>query len=186
MKKTFFAMIIALLAVATMSAQPQGRQHHPKDGMNPEKMIEHRVAMLDKALSLTPDQKTAITALYTEQSQKMRAEMQQMRADKQGKEQPKPEDMQARREAMKAEQEAVDAKVAALLTDEQKVKFEEIKAKQNERGPRNRDGGPSHHKMKRDGKAPQAKQDCCKGEAKAEKAECQNDCCKDKAEAKTK
>lgn len=184
MKKTFLAMIIALLAVATMSAQPQGRQHHAKGGMNPEKMIEHRVAMLDKALSLTPDQKMAIAALYTEQSQKMRAEMQQMRAEKQGKEKPKPEDMQARREAMKAEQQAVDAKVEALLTDEQKTKFEEIRANHNERGPRGRHGGHDRHKMKTDGKAPEAKQDCCKGEAKADKAECQKDCCKDKVETK--
>ena len=46
MKKAFFAMMIALLAVAGMSAQPQGRERHHKGGMNPEKMIEHRIAML--------------------------------------------------------------------------------------------------------------------------------------------
>ena len=184
MKKTFFAIMIALLTVATMSAQPQDHQRGDKHGMNPEKMIEHRVNQLDKALSLTPEQKTAIVAIYTEQHQMMRDEMQQMREAKQDKGRPNAEQMQARREAIKANQEATDAKVAALLTDEQKTKFEQIKAKRGERAPRGRHGGPGHHKMHKDDKAPEAKADCCKGEAKAEKGECQNDCCKSKAEVK--
>ena len=73
--------MVALLAVASVCAQPQGRGHR-HGSMNPGQMIERRVAMLDKELSLTPDQKTAIAAIYTEQAEKMKAKMEQKRADK--------------------------------------------------------------------------------------------------------
>ena len=173
MKKTFFAIMVALLAVAGMNAQPQGRGHHGQ--MNPAQMVERRIAMLDKELTLTPDQKTAIKAIYTEQAEAMKAEMEQMRADKQHVAQPKAEDMKARREAMKARQDEADNKVAALLTAEQKTKFEQLRARQAERGMRHHGKrGPRHE----DGKAPQASGDCCKqSEAKA-------DCCKTQAPVK--
>lgn len=185
MKKTFFAIMVALLAVASVCAQPQGRGHR-HGSMNPGQMIERRVAMLDKELSLTPDQKTAIAAIYTEQAEKMKAKMEQKRADKDNQVQPKPEDMKARREAMKAEQDEVDNKVAQLLTAEQKAKFEQVKAKRAERGHDNkgmRHRGPKHE----DGKAPSfkgkadcdKKAECCKDNAKA-------DCCNSKVEAPVK
>ena len=146
MKKAIFVMMMMLLAVAGMNAQPQGRGHHgPHGGMNPEKMVEHRVAMLDKQLQLTPDQKAAIAAIYTEQAEQMKAEMQLMRGDKDSKVQPKPEDMKARQEQMKARQAEVDAKVAALLSPEQKAKYEQMQAEREKRGHRGHHAGQQGH-----------------------------------------
>ncbi len=173
MKKTFFAIMIALLAVAGVCAQPQDRGHR-RGGMNPGQMVERRIAMLDKELTLTPEQKTAIKAIYTEQAEKMKAQMEQMRADKQHAAQPKPEDMKARREAMRAQQDEVDNKVASLLNAEQKAKFEKLRAQQAERGMRHEGKRGFKHQ---DGKAPQAQGDCCKQAGKA-------DCCKDQTPAK--
>lgn len=170
MKRLFLMMLVAVLAMATVNAQTQERNGHRKGHLSPTQMIEKRIAMLDKELSLTPDQKTAIAAIYAEQAQQMKAEMEQMRANKDQQVQPKPEDMKARREAMKARQDEVDAKVAAQLTAEQKVKFEQIKANMGKRGPR-------HHK-RGDGKAPEGKQDCCNDKM------LQKDCCKDKPTVK--
>lgn len=157
MKKTIFVIMMALLAVAGMNAQPQGRGHHgPRGGMNPEKMIEHRIAMLDKQLQLTPDQKSAIASIYGEQAEQAKAEMQQMQ-DK--KVQPKPEEMKARKEQMKARQAEVDAKVAAVLTADQKAKYEQMVADREQRGNKAR-----HHDGQR--------------HAGKEKAECEGHDCK--------
>ena len=160
--------MMALLAVAGMSAQPQGRGPRPGD-MNPEKMIEHRIAMLDKQLQLTPDQKKAIAAIYTEQAEQMKAQMQQKRDCK---EQPKPEEMKAHHEQMKAGQAEVDAKVAAVLTAEQKEKYEQLQAEHEKRGPRGR-----HHEGKEKAECGQG-HDC--GKEKAECGQPKHEC-KDKA-----
>ena len=133
---------MVLLAVAGMNAQPQGRGPRGPQGMDPGKMIEHRVAMLDKQLQLTPDQKKAIAAIYTEQADQMKAQMQQKRDNK---EQPKPEEMKARHEEMRAHQAEVDAKVAAVLTAEQKEKYEQLQAEHEKRGPRGHHGAPGRH-----------------------------------------
>lgn len=194
MKKTFLALLVALMAITVASAQPQAGQRRQGMEMTTEKMAEHHVAMLDKELSLTPDQKTAITAIYAEQAEQMRAQMQQKRDANQA--QPKPEDMKEHRKFMQEQQEAVDAKVAALLTPEQKEKFEQLKTRKDNCGPRHMGPGHGHHHgdMKPEGKAPghecgkekapgheckqaegKAKQHDCK--EKAEGKECTKDCC---------
>ena len=168
MKKTIFVIMMVLLAVAGMNAQPQGRGPRP-GGMNPEKMIEHRIAMLDKQLQLTPDQKTAIAAIYNEQAEQMKAEMQQMH-DKNV--QPKPEEMKGHHEQMQARQAEVDAKVAAVLTAEQKEKYEQLQAEHEKRGPRGR-----HHEGKEKAECGQG-HDC--GKANAACGQPKHEC-KDKA-----
>ena len=188
MKKTIFVIMMALLAVAGMNAQPQGRGPRPGN-MNPETMIEHRIAMLDKQLQLTPEQKTAIAAIYTEQAEQMKAQMQQ-KFDK--KEQPKPEEMKAHHEQMKASQAEVDAKVAAVLTAEQKEKYEQLQA---ERGIENIDfnkafdnilnGGQVHDCGKEKAECGQPKHEC-KDKAAGHKCDKEkaagHDCGKEKAE----
>ena len=164
---------MALLAVAGMNAQPQGRGPRPGN-MNPETMIEHRIAMLDKQLQLTPEQKTAIAAIYTEQAEQMKAQMQQ-KFDK--KEQPKPEEMKAHHEQMKASQAEVDAKGAAVLTAEQKEKYEQLQAEHEKRGPRGRHDAPGHHHEGKEKAECGQGHDC--GEAKAECGQPRHEC-KDK------
>lgn len=174
MKKTIFVIMMALLAVAGMNAQPQGRGHHgPRGGLNPEQMVEYRVAMLDKHLQLTPDQKTAIAAIYTDQAQKMKANMPQRGTEK--KEQPKPEEMNKLREQMKAQQAEVDAKIASVLTAEQKAKYEQIQAEHGKRGAKGR-----HHDAPRRGHD-KKKEQCDQGHECKDKA-AGKDCCNQKAE----
>ena len=179
--------MMALLAVAGMNAQPQGRGPRGPQGMDPGKMIEHRVAMLDKQLQLTPDQKKAIAAIFNEHMQKMFVQSSQ----------PKPENW-------KAGLAEEDAKVAAVLTAEQKEKYEQLQA---ERGIENIDfkkafdnilnGGQGHDCGKEKAECGQPKHECkdkaaghkCDKEKAAghdcgkEKAECgqQGHECKDKA-----
>ena len=56
MKKIVLALTVALLGTIVMNAQPP-RRHD----MSPEQMVEKRVERLDRALSLTAEQKAAIT-----------------------------------------------------------------------------------------------------------------------------
>lgn len=74
---------------------------------------EARVKQLDEALTLTADQKTKITAIYT----KMQDDMRAMMRDGGG-------DQQANREKMMESMRATRDQVRALLTDEQKAKFD--------------------------------------------------------------
>lgn len=136
MKKIVLVLTVALLGSIVMNAQPPRRPD-----MNPEQMVEKRVEHLDKALSLTEEQKAAIADIYTQ-------EMVNMAKDKPAKkergEMPDEATMKARREQMKASHEATEAKIEAVLTPEQAVKYAELK--QHE-GKRHR----GHHDGKRDG-----------------------------------
>lgn len=161
MKKTFLMMLVAMLATVTVQAQPRhhGGQRHD---MDPTKFIEMRVDRLDKELNLTPEQKTAITAIYTRQADQMRA----AKDRRDGSERPT-------REQMRANHDQVKAEVEAVLTAEQKAKFAQMKDER--RGHHDRKGAPDQRKhggcCKDDGgKKDGGKKDCCKkGEGKCEK-----------------
>lgn len=135
-------MLVALVAAFAMQAQDQPR-HHGRHGhdMNPEKAIEMRVERLDKELGLTPEQKTAITAIFTRQAEQMKAKREQM---SQNGERPS-------REQVRAQAQQLDAEVEAVLTAEQKAKYATLKQQHEQRG----------HKDDRKG-APKGK-DGCKG-----------------------
>ena len=66
MKKIVLILTVALMGITVMNAQPP-RRHE----MNPEQMVAKRVERLDKALSLTEEQKAEITKIYTEEMQAM-------------------------------------------------------------------------------------------------------------------
>ena len=66
MKKIVLVLTVALLGTIVMNAQPPRRPD-----MNPEQMVEKRVEHLDKALSLTEEQKTAIADIYTQEMMNM-------------------------------------------------------------------------------------------------------------------
>ena len=162
MKKFVLILLTVALTATAAIAQPRGKRHHQRPDAG--KMVERRVAMLDSALALTPDQKTAITAIYTN-------EIEQRQAQAKAKhERPDAKNRDVRAREAKERDAELDAKVAQVLTDEQRAKFEQLKLRRHgEAGKRHgRRGGP-----KGKFKADAAKADCCKqtGEAKA-------DCCK--------
>ncbi len=96
--------------------------------MNPEA----RVKQLDEAVSLTAEQKTKITAIYTKAQEDMRAAMRDGGGDQ-----------QANREKMMASMQATRDQVRAVLTDEQKTKFDAMPQRGGRGEGRGRDGGTS-------------------------------------------
>lgn len=176
MKKTLFVFMVALMAFTMASAQgaQQRERHGHGPGMNAEKMIEQRVNMLDKELSLSPEQKAAIATIYNDEHEAMRAEMQQKRADMKGApEKPNQEAKQAHHEAMKAHQEAVDTKVAQVLNPEQRAKFEQMKLQRGNDAHKGRHGGKRGPRGEK-----QAKNECCKPSADQTAKDCASNCCK--------
>ncbi len=107
------AMCSAALCTAPMLAQGGGGMR-----MTPEA----RVAAIDKAVTLTDDQKTKITAMYT-------ADMKKMMALRDAQD----PDMRSKMMAMRADE---NTQIKALLTDDQKPKFDAYVASMPQgRGP---------------------------------------------------
>jgi protein CpxP len=110
----------AALSTVPMMAQGGGGG---RGGMTPEA----RVAAIDKAVTLTDDQKTKITALYTADAKKM--------ADLRAAQDP---DMRTKMMTMRADE---NTQIKAMLTDDQKSKFDAyLAAMPQGRGPGG--GGP--------------------------------------------
>ncbi len=126
MKKIVLVLTVALLGTIVMNAQPPRRS-----GMNPGQMVEKRVERLDKALSLTEDQKAEIIKIY---SQEMESMGKDRPAKKERGERPDEATMKARNEQMKAKREATEAKIEAVLTPEQAAKYAELKQRDGKRG----------------------------------------------------
>ena len=152
MKKIVLMMIVALMGTMMTNAQPP-RRHD----MDPQRMVEQRVEHLDKALSLTSEQKAEITKLYTLEMEAMSKEM-PARNDK--SERPDEATMKAHHEKMKAQREATDSKIESLLTPKQAAKFAEFKEHQGKRGHDKRhEGRPDG--MRGHKKAHKKCGDCC-------------------------
>jgi Spy/CpxP family protein refolding chaperone len=116
-----FSLLVAIgaLFVAGVQAQDQtapseGQRGKGRGGqmMSPEARVEQ----LDKALTLTDDQKTKIKDIYTKAADDMRAAMKEGRDG----------DREAARAKMMEKMRATRDQVRALLTDEQKKKFDEM------------------------------------------------------------
>lgn len=132
MKKIVLALTVALMGTMMMSAQPPRRAN-----MSPEQMVERRVDRLEKALSLTEEQKAEITKIYSQEMEDMAKEGPSKR---ERGERPDQATMQARSEQMKAKREATEAKIEALLTPEQAAKYAEMKKQDGKRGRNHHDG----------------------------------------------
>lgn len=105
MKKLIMAMLIAVFAGQSVSAQNNMRQR-----MSPEQRMEMRIDRLDKKLSLTDEQKTKIRELYTDfDKQKVSREQ--------------------RREAM----EKLNTNIKAVLTADQQKLYDEMQKEMAER-----------------------------------------------------
>jgi len=112
------ALAICSAALSTVPMMAQGGGGMGR--MTPEA----RVAAIDKAVTLTDDQKTKITALLTDDQKKM-ADMRNSG-----------EDMQTMMPKMRAMRTEENDKIKAMLTDEQKPKFDAYLAAQPQgRGP---------------------------------------------------
>jgi len=111
------ALCSAALCTVPMMAQGGGGMGR----MTPEM----RVAAIDKAVTLTDDQKTKITAIYTEDAKK-RQDMMASGEDR--------STMMPKMQAMQADE---NAKIKALLTDDQKPKYDAYLASM----PQRRGGG---------------------------------------------
>lgn len=113
----------ALRAQETKTPPPRGEGRGPggpgggRGMMTPEQQVER----LDKAVTLTDDQKTKIAAIYKDTAAKMQAIPQEERREK---------GMELRK--------ASNAAVRAVLTADQQKKFDDMMAQMRNRGP----GGP--------------------------------------------
>ena len=112
MRAGVVAMCGAALSAAPMLAQGGGG----RGMMTPEA----RVAAIDKAVTLTDEQKAKITAMYTADMKKM----QDLRAAQDP-------DMRTKMMAMRTDE---NSQIKALLTDEQKTKFDAYLASMPQRG----------------------------------------------------
>ena len=159
MKKIVLALIVVLMGTIAVNAQPR------RANMSPEQILKLRVDRLDKALTLTEEQKAEITKIYSEEMESV--EKDNAAFNKRG-ENPDEVTIKARKEHAKAKREATDAKIEALLTPEQVAKYAQMKQRTGQR-PDRRD----HHdrKASRPDKAPQQGQCCndCKDGCKKEK-----------------
>jgi periplasmic protein CpxP/Spy len=116
--------VMSALFIASMQAQDQttppseGRRGKGGQTQGRGQMLspEARVAELDKAVSLTEEQKTKIKELYTKSQEEMRSAM---RGGGGG-------DRDAARQKMVEAMRKTRDQVRALLTDEQKKKFDEM------------------------------------------------------------
>ena len=109
------AVAVCSAALFATSVHAQGRRM-----MSPEQ----RVDAIDKAVTLTPDQKTKITALYADDQKKMQA-----LRDAQDP------DMRSKMMDMRKDE---NTKIKAMLTDDQKPKFDDYVASM----PQGRPGPP--------------------------------------------
>ena len=82
-----------------------------------------RVQQLDRALTLTADQKTQIKGIYAKAEEDMRALMRDGGGDQ-----------QANRAKLRDSMQSTRDQVRALLTDEQKTKFDAMPAAGGQRG----------------------------------------------------
>jgi Spy/CpxP family protein refolding chaperone len=118
------AVAMCSAALCTVPMMAQGGGGGGRGGMTPEA----RVAAIDKAVTLTDDQKTKITAILTDDQKKM--------ADLRAAQDP---DMRSKMMAMRTDE---NAKIKALLTDDQKPKFDAYIASMPQgRGPGGGGGG---------------------------------------------
>jgi len=125
------ALALCAFAIGTTPMWSQAAQDAPppptaQDGGGPphggwQHMQEHRIEMMTKRLSLTPDQVTQVKAIDKDgmtQMMALRQDTSLAPADKHAK--------------MKAIHEAQTAKIRAILTDEQKPKFDAMIAREQE------------------------------------------------------
>lgn len=128
LKRLLVALTVGLLAASFGSAQDDAKKGEGRRGkggqsgesqgrggqmMNPDARVEQ----LDRALTLTADQKAKIKDIYTKSQDEMRALMRSAKDSG---------DQAAAREKMQKLMQSSRDQVRAVLTDEQKTKFDAL------------------------------------------------------------
>ncbi len=114
---SFGLLSAALVHAQDQNAPSEGRRGKGGEGGRGQMMSpEARVEQLDKAVTLTAEQKTKIKEIYTKAQEDMRAAMRDGGGG----------DRDAAREKMMAAMRKTREEVRAQLTDEQKKKFDEM------------------------------------------------------------
>ncbi|MFI3248443.1 MAG: DUF4890 domain-containing protein [Rikenellaceae bacterium] len=117
-RKEFLSIVfaaLALVAVITVTAQPQGGGR-PQG--TPEEMAKMMVERMSEELDLTKDQQTQIYDINVKFAEERKAG---------GDSRPSREEMEASREKMSAQ-------IKSVLTEDQAKKYDEMEAKMRERG----------------------------------------------------
>ena len=110
------AVVLCSAALCTAPLMAQGGGGGGRMQMTPEQ----QTANLDKAVTLTPDQKTTVMAMYTADAKK--------RSDLMAGQDP---DMRTKMMAMRTDEQT---QIKALLTEEQKTKYAAMLAAMPQRG----------------------------------------------------
>ena len=117
---------VVALCTAALSTVPMMAQGGGGGGMR--MTADQRVAAVDKAVTLTDDQKVKVKAIYEADMKKMQ--------DMMAAQDP---DMRTKMTAMRADE---NTQIKALLTDEQKPKYDAYLASMPQRGQRGAGGPP--------------------------------------------
>lgn len=118
-----------MLGIAGFANAQQGQGGGGRGGMMMKP--EDRVKQLDGKLKLSDEQKTKLTAVFTEQQESMK----KMRDEMQGG------DRDAMREKMQKMRADNDAKVSAVLTEDQKKTYETWQKEEREAMQKRMQGG---------------------------------------------
>jgi Spy/CpxP family protein refolding chaperone len=135
LKPKVVAVVLALLALPLVQAQDQtspsgdsrrGQREGKTDGAPGRGQLmnaDARLQQLDRALTLSADQKTQIKAIYAKAEEDMRS----MMRDRSG-------DQQANRAKLRDAMQSTRDQVRVVLTDEQKTKFDAMPQAGAQRG----------------------------------------------------
>ncbi len=114
------AMVAVAMMTTNVMAEEESSERGKGPGRGPRMMsAEDRVEMINKDVTLTDEQKTALTTYYTEQMEARKANR---------PEEGERPDREAMREQMEAERTAEQAKLKEVLTEEQYTAYEKAMA----------------------------------------------------------
>lgn len=130
MKKVILTIAIAVMGLTAAFAQDSTKRvRRPMPKMTAERRAEKATARLDKALTLTSDQKTKIYAIELENAKKVDSWRTADQADRKEK-------MKEGRAVMQAQK----AKIDGVLTADQKTRMEALRLEAREKGDKMRKG----------------------------------------------
>lgn len=125
MKEIGILIIVIVLGISTVIAQPRGGQRN----FDPEDMAKRQTERLDEALDLTKDQEKEVYGLNLENGKKMRTLRNKNRGD-----------FEAMREKMREIREEQHKEMKKILTDKQWPEYEKFLEENRERMRNNRRG----------------------------------------------
>lgn len=128
--KLFFTLILGLISISMLNAQPPGGRG-PRPGGGPEEMMKReKQAVFEKVEGLSDDQKLLIDGIYSEFTVTLRETFQAARESG---------DRESAREKMMALREEKDGLIADVLNEEQFETYKSISSRQRDRQKQRRE-----------------------------------------------